>query len=164
MFRSSQRSDVLLRETGHVSVRGRSCFALQVAFVVGLGFLQPFHLFTTLKTPLPKPCLCSPQASHAATTAFRSLCNRCTAKLRSPTTLLALIEAAEGVVSPGDASPSPLSIDERRAVVEGLARIVAALPPADASAAGLRLAIPFIQRVQHMLTVSDGAPSYRPLL
>ena len=76
--------------------------------------------------------------------------------LRNPATLLALIEAAEGVILPPGPSCSPLSIDERRAVVEGLARVVAALSPTDAAAAGLRLSMPFIQRVQHMVAASDG--------
>lgn len=106
------------------------------------------------------------QASHPAAQAFRSLCNRCSAKLRRPATLLSLIEAAEAVLAPS-AQPSPsahtaapataLLSEDRVIIVEGLARIVAVLPPADAAAAGLRLATPFIQRVQQTATATAGA-------
>ncbi len=106
------------------------------------------------------------QASHPAALAFRSLCNRCSAKLRRPATLLALIEAAEAVLaSPAQpskgaqAAPSPtaaVASDDRVVIVEGLARIVAVLPPADAAAAGLRLATPFIHGVQQTATATAG--------
>ncbi len=105
------------------------------------------------------------QASHTAAHAFRSLCNRCSAKLRRPATLLSLIEAAEAVLAPS-AQPSAgaqsctsgpaLLSEDRVAIIEGLARIVAVLPPADAAAAGLRLSTPFIQRVQQTATATAG--------
>ena len=41
-------------------------------------------------------------------------------------------------------------------IVEGLARIVAVLPSAEAAAAGLRLAMPFIHGVQQTVTATAG--------
>ena len=108
------------------------------------------------------------QSSHTAAQAFRSLCNRCSAKLRRPATLLSLIEAAEAVLAPsaqpsaGGQSVSPataLTSKDRVVIVEGLARIVAVLPPADAAAAGLRLSTPFTQRVQQLATATAGTPT-----
>ena len=108
------------------------------------------------------------QASHTAAHAFRSLCNRCSAKLRRPATLLSLIKAAEAVLAPSaqrspgsQSSPAGTALlsEDRIVIVEGLARIVAVLPPADAAAAGLRLSTPFIQRVQQTATATAGMSS-----
>ena len=46
--------------------------------------------------------------------------------------------------------------EDREVIVEGLAQIVAVLPPAEAAAAGLRLAAPFIQGVQQTATATAG--------
>jgi hypothetical protein len=93
--------------------------------------------------------------------AHRSICSRCSSELRSPPLLRGLMEAACQPVAPQPAAGQPaaavpLPHDDRAAVVEGLARVVAALPEGSAPEAGQMLVQPLLQRAQAI--ISHGAP------
>jgi hypothetical protein len=89
-------------------------------------------------------CPCLPQAAKAAASAFRSLCLRCCLRLRNVATVSALVEAAQPVLQ--TPAGGGLPVPEAKAVVEGLARLVASLPGATRPEAAARLALPFILR------------------
>jgi hypothetical protein len=107
--------------------------------------------------------------THAAT-AFRNVCARCSSRLQVGASLRCLTRATSAtavchLTTPGlhppalqDAAtlaplidhtescvPQPgqpgLSLDDRSAVVQGLARVVATLPPPECAAAGARLLV-----------------------
>ena len=90
-------------------------------------------------------------AKHAAN-AFRVLCIRCANNLAGdPGSLVALMDAAAALYAPPPLASSlaesvPLDGEERTAVVEGLARVVAHLPPAHMGEAGIKLVQPLITR------------------
>eukprot|EP00897_Mesotaenium_endlicherianum_P008044 jgi/Mesen1/7268/ME000373S06327 len=102
-----------------------------------------------------------PTAMRQAAHAFRSVCARCTHQLKAENILERLIDAAEqslapvaGVLPPGGSGEGALSraaaLEDCTAVVEGLARVTAALPPASACAMSARLATPIVTRIQHL--------------
>jgi hypothetical protein len=76
--------------------------------------------------------------SHAAT-ALRNVCARCTSQLQDAATLAPLIDHTERCM-PNPGQPG-LSLEDRTAVMQGLARVVATLAPAECAAAGARLLV-----------------------
>eukprot|EP00873_Tetraselmis_striata_P020657 jgi/Tetstr1/440921/TSEL_029191.t1 len=93
---------------------------------------------------------------HAATS-LRNLCARCSAALLDPSSLSGLMDATEGIIKAGSAT-SVLELQDRQAVVEGLARIVSMLPPGDARPAAVKLVTPLVQSAQVLLNQEAGAP------
>ncbi|KAK9804313.1 hypothetical protein WJX72_006272 [[Myrmecia] bisecta] len=98
------------------------------------------------------------EAGQHAANAFRNLCTRASWRLRDVSMLSGLIQAAERVLAPASAGSSKLSQEDRQAVVEGLARIIAVLPQGEACQAGLLLTAPFVQRAQHLVASTSGSP------
>ena len=76
--------------------------------------------------------------SHAAT-ALRNVCARCTSRLQDAATPAPLIDHTERCM-PQPGQPG-LSLEDRTAVVQGLARVVATLAPAECAGAGARLLV-----------------------
>lgn len=100
-----------------------------------------------------------PAAWSQAANAFRNLCSRCSRQLRDPTLLASLMDSVEQCMPPPPPMPMPDEEplpDERVAIIEGLARVVASLPPAEASSAGLKLTAPLLQRAQQSVQLPAG--------
>eukprot|EP00850_Spirogloea_muscicola_P019641 SM000195S05288 [mRNA] locus=s195:103874:109153:- [translate_table: standard] len=86
-------------------------------------------------------------ASSQAAAAFRAVCARCTSQLSSPVLLERLIVIAETACSSGGGprAAEAVELEDRAAVVEGLARVVATVQPAaQAEAFAARLAMPYL--------------------
>ena len=81
-----------------------------------------------------------------------------------PSALLALMDAAAAVYAPAPPAPGlpatevALGAEERAALIEGLARVVAGLPAAHVGDAGLRLVQPLIGRAQSLAQAGEPAP------
>ena len=79
-----------------------------------------------------------------------------------PSALLALMDAAAAVYAPAPPAPGlhatevTLGAEERAALIEGLARVVAGLPAAHVGDAGLRLVQPLIGRAQSLAQAGEG--------
>eukprot|EP00798_Chlamydomonas_sp_ICE-L_P007351 gene7351-474_t len=99
--------------------------------------------------------LCLPMSWSHAAHAFRNVCVRCKDQLCGGTALTGLMDLAARAVAP---APAPgtlaasvaMELDDRLAVVEGLARVIAGLPPATAAEAGLYLIRPIVERAQSL--------------
>uniref|UniRef100_A0A061RMX8 Importin N-terminal domain-containing protein n=1 Tax=Tetraselmis sp. GSL018 TaxID=582737 RepID=A0A061RMX8_9CHLO len=89
--------------------------------------------------------------SHAAA-AVRNLCARCSKALLDPPSLKGLMDAVDPVI----AGQPGLKLEDRQAVVEGLARLVSLLPPGEAAQACIRLVGPLVARA-HAVATSEGA-------
>ncbi|CAG9460685.1 unnamed protein product [Pedinophyceae sp. YPF-701] len=101
-----------------------------------------------------------PEAWAWATKAFRGFCAMCARRLATAPAIQSLMEAARGVLHPAvgaDPQTQPQR-EERAAVACGLARLVAALPYADAARFAPALCAPLLERAQAMLTVVQGSP------
>ncbi|GAB4818769.1 hypothetical protein N2152v2_005815 [Parachlorella kessleri] len=108
-------------------------------------------------------CMHSPVSSGVASKAFQALCVRCAWRLRDPHLVASLIDAASPLLQPQQAPahqhpPGALqlqqaqqqqqqhtvfSMADKQALVEGLARLVAGLPPPNLQEAAARLTRPF---------------------
>jgi hypothetical protein len=104
-----------------------------------------------------------PTALPHAAAALRNVCARCADTLSDPPTLSSLIATAHACLPPPPPPPpsgAEPAADDRGTVVEGLARLVAKLPPAEASAAGLALTGPIVARAGALVSgASAAAPS-----
>ena len=100
-----------------------------------------------------------PTALPHAAAALRNVCARCADVLSEPATLASLIATAHACLPPPPpppaqgAEPGP---DDRGVVIEGLARLVAKLPPVDAAAAGLALTGPIMARAGAHASAAAG--------
>ena len=134
------------------------------------------------KIQIPQKCisyllaaLSAPEAFRHASSAFRDVCGRCSDGFAKPETLQGILEAAERAmpelpqnnsesVGSGAAAFGGCGVDgddDRSGVVEGLARVVAAVTdPTAAAAAAKNLTAPIMQRARaHADKASVGAGS-----
>jgi transportin-3 len=99
-------------------------------------------------------------AHRAAARALQVTCLRCAPRLRDPALVRALIEAAQPVA--GSDAAAALTLDDRRAAVEGLARLAAGLPAAgDAEGAALAVVGPLLEEGRAGVAAGVGAPAAR---
>jgi hypothetical protein len=101
-----------------------------------------------------------PTALPHAAAALRNVCARCADTLSDPPTLSSLIATAHACLPPPPPPPpsgAEPAADDRGTVVEGLARLVAKLPPAEASAAGLALTGPIVARAGALISSASAA-------
>lgn len=98
-----------------------------------------------------------PAVWQASARAFRSLCVACSPHMAQPGPVEQLIQAVEASLPPlpENSSPSTVSTDDRTAVNEGLATLVAALPPSEASRLGVRLVTPYVTSLGRMAGAGD---------
>jgi hypothetical protein len=100
-----------------------------------------------------------PAALVHAAAALRNVCSRCADVLSEPATLASLIATAHACLPPPPPPPPPGAEpgpDDRAVVIEGLARLVAQLPPSDAAAAGLALTAPILARADAYASDAQG--------
>lgn len=97
-----------------------------------------------------------PSALRQASNAFKSICIRSMRHIRSAPILERLIEAAEAAMPKSTENylshgkPPPQFLEERTAVIEGLARVTATLPPETVMNVTARLATPLIVWTQKL--------------
>ncbi|KAF8069517.1 IPO13 [Scenedesmus sp. PABB004] len=116
----------------------------------------------------------SPVSAHAAAGGFKLLCVRCAPRLASAPVIAGLAGVAAAAVAPppppgqvaGDAA---LALEDRQAVLDGLARVVTLLPPADATEAALSLQAPHLARGAAIIghgsaTAAGGGAAAKALL
>jgi|AntAceMinimDraft_1070359.scaffolds.fasta_scaffold08784_1 hypothetical protein len=110
-----------------------------------------------------------PEAFRHAAQGFRNVCARCAVHLQAPELLGRLMDSAEACMP---AAPPPAMAgaacsggagaegeDDRAAIVEGLARVIASLPSATAAAeAGKKLAAPLVARAAQHAAAAGGNP------
>lgn len=114
------------------------------------------------------------EAFRHASQGLRNVCARCAAELQAPELLTRLMESVEACMpsapppsnhpgSSGGFSGTSDGDDDRAAVVEGLARVVASLPPARAVEAGKTLAAPIVARAAtHAAAVTQSSGAQVP--
>lgn len=114
--------------------------------------------------------LCYQDSWGAAAAAFRALCTRCAGRLAAGGALSGLAGVAAGAVAPpppGDGQPGacvPMPLHDRTAVVEGLARIAAMLPPAELQEAALALQAPHLARARAAAAACAAGAASKALL
>eukprot|EP00879_Flechtneria_rotunda_P013989 GHRR01014615.1.p1 GENE.GHRR01014615.1~~GHRR01014615.1.p1 ORF type:complete len:901 (+),score=383.80 GHRR01014615.1:2232-4934(+) len=106
--------------------------------------------------------LCFAYSWHAAALAFRALCVRCAAKLCSAAVFHNLAAVAVQAVAPAPqagqvASIVPMPLEDRQAVVDGLAHIVTCLNPQDAAEGALSLQQPHLTRTKAIIAHGSTA-------
>lgn len=100
------------------------------------------------------------QASGAAAKAFQALCLRCAWRLRDAAMVASLIDAATQLLQPAPAQQkgrSVLSMADKGLLVEGLARLVAGLPPHQLLEAAARLTKPFAVHATSLVRAAAGS-------
>lgn len=101
-------------------------------------------------------------AWRQAANAFKNICARCARQLKDPSTFTALLEHTERcIASVRPNFDNPDERDERTNVMEGLARVIARMPIAQASQASARIIAPVITKCKLFATevASTSAPA-----
>jgi hypothetical protein len=92
-----------------------------------------------------------PGAFRHAATAFRNVCSRCANQMSEPANVNSLVQVAQPVIS------SDTDLEGKMDMVEGIARIISTMSPADAAAAGEELLRPLVERIQQLIAVESNA-------
>ncbi len=98
-------------------------------------------------------------ACEAAAAAFRTLCLRCPSKLNDGGMLPALLPPMHAILAPGGAGGAHLSLADKQAVVEGMARVASGLRGQALLDAAGALVEPFVQRVREAVSGGSGKAS-----
>ncbi|KAF6265368.1 hypothetical protein COO60DRAFT_1689898 [Scenedesmus sp. NREL 46B-D3] len=118
--------------------------------------------------------LCFPHSWHAAARAFKVLCMRCAARLCSAPVVQSLAAVAAAAVAPAPAAGQVASyvsmpLEDRQAIVEGLARVITLLNPQDVVDSALSIQQPHLARTQSIIshgssTAAQGGAAAKQLL
>ncbi|WIA30245.1 hypothetical protein OEZ86_000336 [Tetradesmus obliquus] len=118
--------------------------------------------------------LCFEHSWHAAARAFKVLCMRCAARLCSAPVVQSLAAVAASAIAPAPlagqvASYVAMPLEDRQAIVEGLARVVTFLGPQDVNDSALNIQQPHLARTQSIIshgssTAAQGGAAAKQLL